>query len=99
MSDSYTNTGTFDCIVAGGGHAGCEAAVALARLGHNVLLISGNLDRLGYLSCNPAIGGLAAAVWSCVENTCHQPNERSSITAAIKDAQVFTHILMNSAHV
>lgn len=54
MSDSI-----FDCIVAGGGHAGCEAAVALARMGHNVLLISGNLDRLGYLSCNPAIGGLA----------------------------------------
>ena len=43
--------------------------------------------------------GLAAAVWSCVENTCHQPNERSSITATIKDAQVFTHILMNSTHV
>lgn len=58
MSDSY-NTSVFDCIVAGGGHAGCEAAVALARLGHSVLLISGNLDRLGYLSCNPAIGGLA----------------------------------------
>lgn len=49
----------FDCIVAGGGHAGTEAAVALARLGHSVLLISSNLDRLGYLSCNPAIGGLA----------------------------------------
>lgn len=58
MSDSY-NASTFDCIVAGGGHAGCEAAVALARMGHSVLLISGNLDRLGYLSCNPAIGGLA----------------------------------------
>lgn len=54
MSDSI-----FDCIVAGGGHAGGEAAVALARMGHSVLLISGNLDRLGYLSCNPAIGGLA----------------------------------------
>lgn len=54
MSDSI-----FDCIVAGGGHAGSEAAVALARMGHSVLLISGNLDRLGYLSCNPAIGGLA----------------------------------------
>ncbi|MGV6994605.1 tRNA uridine-5-carboxymethylaminomethyl(34) synthesis enzyme MnmG [Desulfovibrio sp. QI0430] len=54
MSDSI-----FDCIVAGGGHAGSEAAVALARMGHRVLLISGNLDRLGYLSCNPAIGGLA----------------------------------------
>ena len=49
----------FDCIVVGGGHAGSEAAVALAKLGHKVLLISGNLDRLGYLSCNPAIGGLA----------------------------------------
>ena len=57
MSD--TNTAIFDCIVAGGGHAGCEAAVALARMGHSVLLVSGNLDRLGYLSCNPAIGGLA----------------------------------------
>ena len=57
MSD--TNTAFFDCIVAGGGHAGCEAAVALARMGHSVLLVSGNLDRLGYLSCNPAIGGLA----------------------------------------
>ncbi|MDD3684124.1 tRNA uridine-5-carboxymethylaminomethyl(34) synthesis enzyme MnmG [Desulfovibrio desulfuricans] len=54
MSDSI-----FDCIVAGGGHAGSEAAVALARMGHSVLLISGNLDRLGYLSCNPAVGGLA----------------------------------------
>ena len=49
----------FDCIVAGGGHAGAEAAVALARLGLKTLLVSGNLDRLGYLSCNPAIGGLA----------------------------------------
>lgn len=48
-----------DCIVVGGGHAGCEAAVALPRLGLSTLLISGNLDRLGYLSCNPAIGGLA----------------------------------------
>ncbi|WP_374291125.1 tRNA uridine-5-carboxymethylaminomethyl(34) synthesis enzyme MnmG [Desulfovibrio desulfuricans] len=54
MSDSI-----FDCIVAGGGHAGSEAAMALARMGHKVLLVSGNLDRLGYLSCNPAIGGLA----------------------------------------
>lgn len=49
----------FDCIVTGGGHAGSEAAVALARLGLRVLLVSGNVDRLGYLSCNPAIGGLA----------------------------------------
>ncbi len=49
----------YTCIVVGGGHAGCEAALALARLGHETLLLSSNLDRLGALSCNPAIGGLA----------------------------------------
>jgi len=49
----------FNCIVVGAGHAGCEAAMALASLGHSTLLISGNVDHMGYLSCNPAIGGLA----------------------------------------
>ncbi|MCL1915562.1 MAG: tRNA uridine-5-carboxymethylaminomethyl(34) synthesis enzyme MnmG [Desulfovibrionaceae bacterium] len=49
---------TFDAIVAGGGHAGCEATLAMARLGLKVLLISSNLERIGYLSCNPSIGGV-----------------------------------------
>lgn len=49
----------FDCIVVGGGHGGCEAAAALTGLGHETLLITGNVDRIGHLSCNPAIGGLA----------------------------------------
>lgn len=49
----------YDCIVVGAGHAGCEAALALARLGYSTLLLTGNLDRIGHLSCNPAIGGLA----------------------------------------
>ena len=49
----------FDCIVVGGGHGGCEAAAALAGLRHERLLITGNVDRIGHLSCNPAIGGLA----------------------------------------
>lgn len=49
----------FSCIVVGAGHAGCEAAMALAKLGHKVLVITGNVDRIGHLSCNPAIGGLA----------------------------------------
>ena len=49
----------FDAIVIGGGHAGIEAALALARLDHPTLLITQNLDAVGKLSCNPAIGGLA----------------------------------------
>ena len=49
----------YSCIVVGAGHAGCEAAMALARLGHNVLVVTSNVDRIGHLSCNPAIGGLA----------------------------------------
>jgi tRNA uridine 5-carboxymethylaminomethyl modification enzyme len=49
----------FDCIVTGGGHAGIEAALAAARLGLNVCLITQNPDRIGALSCNPAMGGLA----------------------------------------
>lgn len=49
----------FDVIVVGGGHAGCEAANASARLGCRTALLSLNPDRIGFMSCNPAMGGLA----------------------------------------
>jgi tRNA uridine 5-carboxymethylaminomethyl modification enzyme len=49
----------YHCIVVGGGHAGIEASLALARLGFSVLLITQNPDRIGALSCNPAVGGLS----------------------------------------
>ena len=48
-----------DAIVIGGGHAGIEAALAIARLGFSTLLVTQNLDAIGRLSCNPAIGGIA----------------------------------------
>jgi tRNA uridine 5-carboxymethylaminomethyl modification enzyme len=49
----------FEVIVIGGGHAGCEAASAAARLGAETALITLNLDLIGQMSCNPAIGGIA----------------------------------------
>lgn len=55
--DSQKNP--FDVIVCGAGHAGCEAALAASRLGSKVLMITGNLDTVAQMSCNPAIGGQA----------------------------------------
>lgn len=49
---------TFDVIVVGGGHAGTEAALASARMGQRTLLLSHNIETLGQMSCNPAIGGI-----------------------------------------
>jgi tRNA uridine 5-carboxymethylaminomethyl modification enzyme len=54
-----TNPTRYDVLVVGGGHAGCEAALAAARLGCQTLLLSINIDTIGLMSCNPAIGGLA----------------------------------------
>lgn len=51
MSDDY------DVVVIGGGHAGCEAGLAAARTGASVLVVNPNLDRTGYMPCNPSIGG------------------------------------------
>ena len=49
----------YDVIVVGGGHAGIEAALAAARLGHPTLMVTMNIDSIGFMSCNPAVGGLA----------------------------------------
>ena len=55
----FVQSKSYDVLVIGGGHAGCEAALASARMGCSTLLLTINLDTIALMSCNPAIGGLA----------------------------------------
>ena len=52
----------FDVIVVGGGHAGCEASLACARLGHKTMLVTGNIKNIADMPCNPSIGGPAKGI-------------------------------------
>jgi len=56
---AHCRNNRYDVIVVGGGHAGIEAALAAARLGHPTLMVTMDIDSIGFMSCNPAVGGLA----------------------------------------
>ena len=52
----------YEVIVIGGGHAGCEASLATARMGHKTLLITGNINNIADMPCNPSVGGSAKGI-------------------------------------
>ena len=59
MPNPDSSESRYDVVVVGAGHAGCEAALAAARMGCHTLLLTINIDHIGAMSCNPAVGGLA----------------------------------------
>ena len=65
MSTSFHS---YDVIVVGGGHSGTEAALASARTGARTLLLTHNIETIGVMSCNPAIGGIGKGTW-CARST------------------------------
>ncbi|MBR5900123.1 MAG: FAD-dependent oxidoreductase, partial [Clostridia bacterium] len=56
---NFYQEGKFDAVVIGAGHAGCEAALALARTGNQTAILTLNLDSIAFMACNPSIGGTA----------------------------------------
>src|SRR5699024_11330278 len=56
------NAGHYDVIVVGAGHAGCEAAVAAAKMGSKALMLTLNLDMIAFMPCNPSLGGPAKGI-------------------------------------
>lgn len=74
--------GEFDVIVIGAGHAGCESALAAARMGCSTLLLTLSLDTIAFMPCNPSIGGPAKAT-SCGKLTHSAAKWHATLTARI----------------
>ena len=79
MQDHHSTNESFDVIVIGGGHAGCEAAITTAKLGFSTALFTINLDRIAWQPCNPAVGGPAKSqlVHDCLLYTSPSPRDRT----------------------
>ncbi len=91
MSFGAAPTESFDVIVVGGGHAGCEAAITAARLGLNTALFSLNLDRIAWQPCNPAVGGPAKS------QLVHEVDALGGVIGRLADATAIQKRILNAS--
>ena len=91
MSFTTAPTESFDVIVVGGGHAGCEAAITAARLGLNTALFSLNLDRIAWQPCNPAVGGPAKS------QLVHEVDALGGVIGRLADATAIQKRILNAS--
>nr|YP_009530625.1 glucose-inhibited division protein A [Paulinella micropora]AXY63314.1 glucose-inhibited division protein A [Paulinella micropora] len=91
MKSFFRPNETFELIVVGGGHAGCEAALAAARLGISTALFSLNLDRIGWQPCNPAVGGPAKS------QLVHEVDALGGIMGCLADATALQKRVLNTS--
>ena len=91
MTLSAAPTESFDLIVVGGGHAGCEAAIAAARLGLNTALFTLNLDRIAWQPCNPAVGGPAKS------QLVHEVDALGGVIGRLADATAIQKRILNAS--
>ena len=84
-------TETFELIVVGGGHAGCEAALAAARLGIQTALFTLNLDRIAWQPCNPAVGGPAKS------QLVHEVDALGGVIGRLADATALQKRVLNAS--
>ncbi|MEA5472639.1 tRNA uridine-5-carboxymethylaminomethyl(34) synthesis enzyme MnmG [Synechococcus sp. CCY9201] len=91
MAFSAPPTESFDVIVVGGGHAGCEAAITAARLGLSTALFSLNLDRIAWQPCNPAVGGPAKS------QLVHEVDALGGVIGRLADATALQKRVLNAS--
>ena len=91
MADFEQVTESFELIVVGGGHAGCEAAITAARLGIQTALFSLNLDRIAWQPCNPAVGGPAKS------QLVHEVDALGGVIGRLADATALQKRVLNAS--
>ena len=91
MGSAVANTETFEVIVVGGGHAGCEAAITAARLGLSTALFTLNLDRIAWQPCNPAVGGPAKS------QLVHEVDALGGVIGRLADATALQKRILNAS--